>query len=174
MKNNTLRKADMTPKVRKALAKRALDGVNGLDGLPGVNGTDGTNGADGLDGRSAYDLAVEAGFEGTLEEWLDSLQGVDGREFGEPQVGAVDPLVVEGREPVGDLARRAHDQAGVHDRLAEPASVGGDDLGPLGVVARQGHPHLHRDPGVAGPLPQLGDAIELVHGDVPPVGVLAD
>ena len=33
------------------------------------------NGADGL---SAYELAVQEGFEGTLEEWLQSLQGADG------------------------------------------------------------------------------------------------
>lgn len=29
--------------------------------------------------KSAYDLAVEQGFEGTLEEWLESLQGTDGK-----------------------------------------------------------------------------------------------
>ena len=28
-----------------------------------------------VDGRSAYELAVMAGFEGTLEEWLESLKG---------------------------------------------------------------------------------------------------
>ncbi len=31
----------------------------------------------GLDGKSAYELAVEEGFEGTLEEWLASLHGKD-------------------------------------------------------------------------------------------------
>lgn len=29
-------------------------------------------------GLSAYDLAVQEGFSGTLEEWLASLQGEDG------------------------------------------------------------------------------------------------
>ena len=33
----------------------------------------------GKDGKSAYDLAVEQGFEGTLEEWLESLKGVNGQ-----------------------------------------------------------------------------------------------
>ena len=84
VKNNTLRKADLTPKVRTALARRALDGVDGLDGLPGVDGTDGT---DGVDGLSAYDLAVEAGFEGSLEEWLDSLRGVNGKDGAPGQDG---------------------------------------------------------------------------------------
>ena len=31
----------------------------------------------GVDGKSAYELAVEKGFEGTLEEWLESLHGKD-------------------------------------------------------------------------------------------------
>ena len=29
-------------------------------------------------GKSAYDIAVENGFEGTVTEWLDSLKGADG------------------------------------------------------------------------------------------------
>ena len=37
-------------------------------------------GVDGEDGLSAYDLAVQNGFEGTLDEWLASLKGKDGRD----------------------------------------------------------------------------------------------
>ena len=33
------------------------------------------NGKDGVDGKSAYELAVENGFEGTVLEWLASLRG---------------------------------------------------------------------------------------------------
>lgn len=33
---------------------------------------------DGTDGLSAYELAVVGGFVGTLEEWLESLQGEEG------------------------------------------------------------------------------------------------
>lgn len=32
----------------------------------------------GKDGKSAYEIAVEYGFEGTEEEWLESLKGTDG------------------------------------------------------------------------------------------------
>lgn len=35
-------------------------------------------GADGKDGKSAYELAVDSGFSGTLVEWLKSLKGKDG------------------------------------------------------------------------------------------------
>ena len=36
-------------------------------------------GADGKDGLSAYELAKENGFTGTLTEWLESLKGADGQ-----------------------------------------------------------------------------------------------
>lgn len=32
----------------------------------------------GADGKSAYDIAVEEGFEGTVQEWLESLKGPKG------------------------------------------------------------------------------------------------
>jgi len=38
-----------------------------------------TETTNGVDGKSAYDLAVENGFEGTLQEWLDSLKSADGQ-----------------------------------------------------------------------------------------------
>lgn len=34
--------------------------------------------ASGLPGKSAYQVAVDDGFEGTAEEWLESLKGADG------------------------------------------------------------------------------------------------
>lgn len=41
-------------------------------------GAEGTQGPAGEDGKSAYELAVEQGYQGSLDEWLDSLQGQDG------------------------------------------------------------------------------------------------
>lgn len=41
-------------------------------------GDDGASGQTGADGKSAYELAVENGYQGTLEEWLESLKGSDG------------------------------------------------------------------------------------------------
>lgn len=45
----------------------------------GKNGTPGQDGADGEQGKSAYEIAVENGFEGTEEEWLESLKGEQGK-----------------------------------------------------------------------------------------------
>lgn len=62
---------------------KGVDGKNGTDGLPGKdgkNGTDGLPGRDGIDGKSAYIIAVEHGFTGTENEWLQSLKGADGKD----------------------------------------------------------------------------------------------
>ena len=66
--------------------KDGCDGRNGVDGLPGKDGKDGADGLpgrdgiDGTDGKSAYIIAVEHGFSGTENEWLQSLKGADGRD----------------------------------------------------------------------------------------------
>jgi hypothetical protein len=62
------------------------DGVDGQDGAPGKDGVDGAPGKDGVDGKdgedglSAYEVAVTAGFNGTVEAWLESLKGADGKD----------------------------------------------------------------------------------------------
>ena len=68
-------------------------GPAGPQGEPGENGSDGENGADG---KSAYDIAVENGFEGTEQEWLDSLKAdsagsrfLNGSGDPAPELGAV-------------------------------------------------------------------------------------
>lgn len=44
-----------------------------LKGDKGERGEDGKDGKDGADGLSAYDIAKKYGFEGTEEEWINSL-----------------------------------------------------------------------------------------------------
>lgn len=45
-----------------------------------------SGGSGGADGKSAYEIAVEQGFEGSVDEWLESLKGERGEkgETGEP------------------------------------------------------------------------------------------
>ena len=52
---------------------KGADGAAGQAGAAGAAGAAGRDGRDGKDGKSAYDLAVERGYEGTLDEWLSSL-----------------------------------------------------------------------------------------------------
>ena len=49
-----------------------------LFGCDMLKGDSGAAGADGAVGKSSYDIAVENGFTGTVEEWLNSLKGSDG------------------------------------------------------------------------------------------------
>ena len=58
-------------------------GPQGEQGTKGDTGATGQDGADGQDGASAYDVAVQAGFDGTPEQWLASLVGPPGAD-GEP------------------------------------------------------------------------------------------
>ena len=46
--------------------------------LKGKDGTNGTNGTNGENGKSAYELAVENGYNGSLADWLNSLIGEAG------------------------------------------------------------------------------------------------
>lgn len=62
--------------------KSVYIGLN-IQGKDGVQGEQGPAGESGAAGKSAYQIAVEEGFEGTEEEWLISLIGKDG-EDGKP------------------------------------------------------------------------------------------
>ncbi len=46
--------------------------------LQSIKGETGATGATGATGKSAYDIALENGFEGTVTEWLESLKGAKG------------------------------------------------------------------------------------------------
>lgn len=48
---------------------------NGKDGLPG------NDGRPGIDGKSAYEIAVEHGYTGSEDEWLESLKGEAGDDY---------------------------------------------------------------------------------------------
>lgn len=59
--------------------RNGIDGLTGKDGKDGADGLPGRDGIDGTDGKSAYIIAVEHGFTGTENEWLQSLKGADGK-----------------------------------------------------------------------------------------------
>lgn len=49
--------------------------IPGEKGDPGPRGYQGDQGFPGLNGASAYEIAVQNGFVGTEQQWLDSLNG---------------------------------------------------------------------------------------------------
>ena len=78
-----------------------------------VEGIAGAPGKDGADGLSAYDIAVQNGFEGTEAEWIASLQGKDAPDTtpvignnGNWWVGSVDTGVkAEGNEIINNTLK---------------------------------------------------------------------
>lgn len=58
--------------------KQGSRGEQGVKGDKGDKGDTGSKGAKGDTGASAYDIAVENGFTGTVTEWLASLKGEKG------------------------------------------------------------------------------------------------
>ncbi|ATO30458.1 hypothetical protein RA13_14360 [Bacillus atrophaeus] len=57
-----------------AIGAKGDKGDTGATGSKGATGATGKDGKDGKDGLSAYELAVQQGFTGTLDEWLASLK----------------------------------------------------------------------------------------------------
>lgn len=58
----------------EAISLGSVKGDKGNQGPQGPQGDKGEPGASGVDGKSAYEIAVDKGFEGNEEEWLDSLK----------------------------------------------------------------------------------------------------
>ncbi|WP_293385110.1 hypothetical protein [Phenylobacterium sp. SCN 70-31] len=68
-----------------------------------VVGADGANGTIGVDGANAYVVAVEQGFSGTPDEWLDSLQGADGAQGEQGPQGPQGNSGITSAELTGDV-----------------------------------------------------------------------
>ena len=52
--------------------------IKGFTNVGNIQGPKGDTGASGKDGKSAYEIAKETGFDGTEEDWINSLKGVNG------------------------------------------------------------------------------------------------
>ena len=77
----------------------------------------------GIDGKSAYDIAVDNGFSGTEEEWLDSLKG-DAGEPGADGVSVKDVFVNES----GNLVITLSDGQEVDAGKVNSSSTISDDM----------------------------------------------
>ena len=81
-------------------------------------------GANGKDGRSAYEIATENGFVGTVAEWLESLKGRDGVSpdlTNYPDTDAVKALVQDAVQP---LLQQTH----IHKNLNVLDDLTADEL----------------------------------------------
>lgn len=80
----------------KLLVERASDGYRGAALISALIAYL----AEGAEGKSAYELAVEEGYEGTLEEWLASLVGATGPQGPQGEKGDTGATGAQG--PKGD------------------------------------------------------------------------
>ena len=118
----------------------------GAKGDKGDKGEPGTDGVDGVDGKSAYQIAVEKGFEGDETAWLASLKGEKGAD------GVVGKDGVDGKSAYQIAVEKGFEG----DETAWLASLKGADgvigkdgaQGEQGPVGEQGP---KGDPGEAGP-----------------------
>jgi DNA-binding CsgD family transcriptional regulator len=136
---------------------------NGAWALAGVTGLKGDA------GESAYNLAIDAGFDGSLEEWLESLKGATGDE------GATGPEGPEGIQgPRGpDGIQGSQGIQGVQGAQGErgiPGTPGADGKSAYSVAVEEGfagdvdawlaslkgEPGEKGDPGPVGPVGSEG------------------
>ena len=82
-------------------------GIRGDDGLDGLNGLNGVN---GINGKDAYQLAVDAGFIGTIGDYRVSLKGDKGDKGDAGVSGTGVTALVE--EAVGNVVADAQTQIG--------------------------------------------------------------
>ena len=123
----------------------------GAKGDKGDKGDPGTDGADGADGKSAYQIAVEKGFEGDETAWLASLKGEKGAD------GVVGKNGVDGKSAYqiavekgfeGDETTWLASLKGADGVIGKDGAQG--EQGPVGEQGPKG------DPGEAGPKGDIG------------------
>jgi hypothetical protein len=86
-----------------SVSKHICNGLDGVDGLDGLSGPQGAPGQNGSDGKSAYEIAVENGFVGSVSDWLTSLHGADGSPGLTGPAGPIGPQGPAGTAGVGNV-----------------------------------------------------------------------
>ena len=100
-------------------------GPRGQAGPRGYQGDTGLTGASGSDGASAYEIAVENGFEGTEQEWVDSLgnaANIGNFVFDENEVTTGEPMTIGVTGVPGDITLSSY--LGVNLQFADTEGAG--------------------------------------------------
>lgn len=83
---------------RSWMGSGPYDPQDGLDAVVVVELGPGNLITGGRDGKSAYEVAVDAGFVGTVEEWLASLVGPKGNTGATPEIGITVTVDAQSKE----------------------------------------------------------------------------
>lgn len=76
--NNPELNVNFTGNVDTVVVDGVAQTIKGADGKAGKDGKNGLNGTNGTNGKSAYELAVDSGFQGSESDYQASLKGADG------------------------------------------------------------------------------------------------
>lgn len=116
------------------------------------------SGAQGIQGLSAYQVAVQHGFEGTEAEWLISLKGEKGETGPKGDKGDTGEKGATGeRGPQGLQGERG--LQGVQGEQGEPGIQG--PVGPKGGKGDQGEQGPQGEPGPQGPKGDTGSGLNI-------------
>ena len=138
-----------------------------LSSLHGTNGAQGEKGEQGAAGKSAYELAKEQGFDGTIDEWLASLVGNPGPQGMKGDTGAAGKSAYElavaggyeGSQQEWLLSLRGTDGKSAYELAVDAGFEGGltawlaslkgeqGEKGDAGAAGPQGLQGLQGDPG---------------------------
>ena len=130
-------------------------------GEAGSQGPQGPAGADGQDGKSAYEIAVEQGFVGDEDAWLESLKGEKGPQGEQGPAGEQGPQGEAGPQgPAGEKGEKG--DAFTYDDFTEDqlAALKGPqgEQGPAGEKGDQGEVGPQGPAGPQGPQGEQGPA----------------
>jgi len=129
-------------------------------------------GGTGVNGKSAYEIAVDHGFEGTEEEWLASLKGEQGATGPQGIQGESGPQGIQGEQgPKGDQgiqgepgATGAQGEQGIQGIQGEQGPIG--PQGEKGEKGDQGIQGIQGEQGPQGPQGEQG-----IQGEQGPQGL---
>ena len=117
-------------------------GPQGPVGQNGSNGQDGEDGADGENGKSAYEVAVDNGFEGTEAQWLASLKGDKGDKG---DAGATSVDVIKWSEVLAAETKSVFEERIQADLAAGVEPVVLDDADPTPRIATLSGKNIYVD-----------------------------
>ncbi|MBP5184212.1 MAG: collagen-like protein, partial [Lachnospiraceae bacterium] len=123
----------------------------------GPEGPEGPAGQNGNDGKSAYEIAIENGYTGTLEEWLKSIAGTDGKDGKDGATGARGEKGETGangdKGDTGDKGDKG--EAGAKGDKGEAGAKG--DKGETGAKGDKGETGAKGDKGETGAQGEKGE-----------------
>lgn len=127
---------------------RGEQGPAGIQGAQGPAGAIGPKGENGANGKSAYELAVQNGYIGSLSQWLASLKGQQGEQGLQGPIGATGPAGPQGEQG----------QQGVQGPIGQQGVQGEQGpIGPKGEVGAQGPQGDVGPKGDTGPRGEKGE-----------------